>query len=77
MRNELSTWFGKAVEDWQLLDNHMVEYALPNQNTVRHELAKEDLIIRKGLYHCGDYMLNGSINGAMKAGRMAGELVRG
>jgi phytoene dehydrogenase-like protein len=75
VRNELATWFGKSVEDWHLLDNHTVEYALPNQNTVRYDIAKSELKIRKGLYHCGDYLLNGSSNAAMRTGRLAGEAV--
>ncbi|MFK7807833.1 MAG: NAD(P)/FAD-dependent oxidoreductase [Saprospiraceae bacterium] len=75
VRNELSTWFGKAVEDWQLLDNKTVTYALPEQQSVRHTAPKEAFIIREGLYRCGDHLLNGSINAAMRSGRIAGELV--
>ncbi|MFT4664268.1 MAG: phytoene dehydrogenase-like protein [Polaribacter sp.] len=75
VRNELAFWFGKEVEDWQLLDNRTVGYALPEQFSVRHDLNKDDLMIRKGLYHCGDYLTNGSINSAMRLGRLVGEIV--
>jgi len=75
VRNELALWFGKEVDDWQLLDNRTVRYALPNQISVQHDVAKEDLELRKGLYYCGDHLANGSINAAMRLGRMAGEIV--
>ncbi len=75
VRNELAFWFGKEVEDWQLLDNRTVGYALPEQSSVKHDIAKEDLMIRKGLYHSGDYLTNGSINSAMRLGRLVGEVV--
>jgi phytoene dehydrogenase-like protein len=75
VRNELATWFGKSVGDWQLLDNHTIAYALPTQNTVRYDITKSELMIRKGLYHCGDFLLNSSSNAAMRTGRLAGEAV--
>jgi phytoene dehydrogenase-like protein len=75
IRSELKTWFGKAVEDWEHLDTKVIEYALPNQSNVHHEISKQDFKIRKGLYLCGDFQLNGSINAAMKSGREVAELV--
>lgn len=77
VRNELALWFGKSVEDWQLLDNRTLNYALPEQSSVRHDISKSNLKIREGLYMCGDHLVNGSINGAMRVGGMAGEMVAG
>ena len=74
-RKELATWFGKVTEEWQHLHTRTVHYALPNQATIQHDISKNQLKIRDGLYHCGDFLLNGSINAAMRSGRMVGELI--
>ncbi len=75
VRSELATWFGKQTETWQHLHTRTVEYALPDQTSVTHDIEFENLKIRDGLYACGDFQLNGSINAAMLAGRNVGELV--
>lgn len=72
---ELSQWFGKAVYDWQKVEERTITYALPNQNQVVHQLAKQQRLLRKGLYAAGDFQLNGSINAAMKAGEEVADLV--
>lgn len=77
VRKELQTWFGTVTGDWTHLHTRQVKYALPDQTAVRGAVAsKEELQLRKGLYACGDHLLNGSINAAMKSGRLAAELVR-
>lgn len=75
VKKELSQWFGKEVNDWQLLEERTITYALPMQNNVLHNLAKEERQLRKGLYAAGDFQLNGSINAAMKAGEEVADLV--
>jgi len=75
VRKELATWFGNVTDKWQHLHTRKVEYALPNQDSVRHDIFQEKLKIRDGLFVCGDFLLNGSINGAMRSGRMVGEMV--
>ena len=75
VRKELKTWFGNATEKWQHLDSKVIEYALPNQAKVMHDIPKANYNVREGLYSCGDFQLNGSINAAMKSGRVVGELV--
>ena len=75
VRKELKTWFGGVTQDWQHLQTQEIKYALPNQEVVQHELLKDQSKIRKGLYVCGDFLLNGSINAAMRTGRKVGELV--
>lgn len=75
IRKELKTWFGKATQDWEHLNTKVIEYALPNQSNVHHEISKQNYKIRKGLYLCGDFQLNGSINAAMKSGREVAELI--
>ena len=75
VRSELQKWFGKVTRDWAHLHTRVVKYALPNQSSVQHEIAEESLQLREGLYACGDFQLNGSINAAMKIGREVGEWV--
>lgn len=75
VRKELKTWFGGVTQDWQHLQTQEIKYALPNQEVVQHELLEDQLKIRKGLYVCGDFLLNGSINAAMRTGRKVGDLV--
>ena len=76
-RKELKTWFGNAVETWEHLHTRTVHYALPNQATIQHEITQSHLKIRDGLFVCGDFLLNGSINAAMRSGRIVGEIVSG
>jgi len=75
IRKELSTWFGNAPQKWEHLHTREVEYALPDQSKIFNDTISEKSIIRKGLYACGDFQLNGSINAAMKVGRTTGKLV--
>ncbi len=75
IRKELQTWFGSEVQEWKHLHTRLVEYALPQQKSVLHQLPVDQLQIRKGLYKTGDFLLNGSINAAMRAGRQVGEMV--
>jgi len=75
VQKELETWFGKVTQEWEHLDTRTVKYALPNQRGVQHQISPSKLKIRDRLYYCGDFMLNGSINAAMKIGREVGDLV--
>lgn len=71
VKQELSRWFGKQTDTWQPLKTYRITYALPNQNNVRHDIAPGKIKLREGLYAAGDYRLNGSINAAMRSGRLA------
>ncbi len=75
IKNELKTWYGNQVDNWKLIKVYRIPYALPNQDSVRNELSKSELQINPNLYICGDHLLNGSINAAMKSGRLVAELL--
>lgn len=75
VRKELSQWFGKATEEWEHLHTRQIPYALPDQSHVTHTVEPEQLQLRPGLFVAGDHFLNGSINAAMKVGRLAAEAV--
>lgn len=78
VREQLSAWFGHgAVRSWRHMRTYRIPYALPEASRVTlctHERtrAKE---ARRGIYLCGDYLDAPSINGALRAGRLAAETV--
>jgi protoporphyrinogen oxidase len=75
MKAELKQWYGNQVADWKLIKSYRIAYALPNQDTVSNEVTAEQLQINENLYICGDHLMNGSINAAMKSGRIVAELI--
>ncbi len=75
VRKELELWFGKEVQDWQHFHTRKIHYALPDQRKVQNKILGHQLKIRDGLYACGDFLLNGSINASMRTGRQVAELV--
>lgn len=75
VRKELKHWFGNETEAWEHLHTRVVEYALPEQKQVRHEISPSELKVNDKLYVCGDFLLNGSINAAMKTGRLAAQAI--
>ncbi|MFP4092199.1 MAG: FAD-dependent oxidoreductase, partial [Cyclobacteriaceae bacterium] len=75
-KDELSRWFGLQTEAWEHLRTYRVKYALPDQDRVKHKADLKQLKLREGLYAAGDFLLNGSINAAMRSGRMAADVIR-
>ena len=76
VKQELTPYFGSQVQDWHHIKTYKIRYALPVQQHVQHQLADSSIRIRKGVYLCGDHLLNGSINGAMRSGAFAAEVIR-
>jgi len=72
---ELKKWFGESVDQWVHIKTYNIKYALPDQSTVTNDLTPDRAIINEYTYICGDHMLNGSINAAMKSGRQVAELI--
>ena len=71
VRGELRKTWGASVDQWMHLKSYRIPYALPGQQKVINELDAGGFRLRDQLYYCGDHLLNGSINAAMKAGRLA------
>ncbi|WP_262897382.1 NAD(P)/FAD-dependent oxidoreductase [Flavobacterium sp. CG_23.5] len=76
MKEELKQWYGEKVNSWKMLKAYRIEYALPTQESVRNEIAASEIKISDTLYICGDNLLNGSINAALKTGRLAAEAMK-
>ena len=75
VKNELKAWFGKQTDEWEELHTRTVRYALPDQQNVQQSIPEAQYKIREGLYVCGDFQLNGSINASMKTGKAVADLV--
>ncbi|MBC7607481.1 MAG: FAD-dependent oxidoreductase [Burkholderiales bacterium] len=75
MKAELKQWYGNQVKNWKMLKTYRVKYALPNQEKVTNEVFISEIKINENLFICGDHLLNGSINAAMKSGRIVAELI--
>ena len=76
MKKELEQWYGKQVHDWKMIKTYRIDYALPIQDSVKNELSISEIKISDTLFICGDYLLNGSINAAFKAGRLVAEAMK-
>lgn len=76
MKQELKQWYGEKVTSWKMLKAYRIEYALPTQESVRNEIDASEIKISDSLFICGDHLLNGSINAALKTGRLAAEVMK-
>jgi hypothetical protein len=62
IREELEAWFGKSVDGWQLLKIFHIEHAIP-QGFPNNPICIES----PWLYRAGDYVLEATLNGALKS----------
>lgn len=69
---QMREWFGDAVDSWTHLRTYDLPCAVPNQASPV-AAAPGHMKLRDRRYVCGDYRVNGSINGAMESGRRAAE----
>lgn len=72
--NELKLWYPDAV-NWKHLKTYHIDYALPNDDEVRNEADYKAMRLNAKCFVCGDHLMNGSINAAMKSGRQAAEAI--
>lgn len=68
--NELYDWYGTEVNEWKMLKRYRIMYALPDQDSVSFEQSQYTFHLSDGVFAAGDHLLNGSINGALKSGRL-------
>lgn len=73
VREHLQEWFGSAVQGWRHLRTYAIPHALPVQPPEALEEPRRSVRLSPGLYACGDYRDNASINGALESGRRAAE----
>jgi phytoene dehydrogenase-like protein len=65
VRKELLQWYEDS-KDWKLLAIYDIPHALPENKTVRNVMDRK-IYSQDNCFLCGDQMLNGSINGAMRS----------
>lgn len=75
IKSELKTHFDSEVNDWEHIKTYLVKYALPQAKSIKNDLSPSEIKLAEGLYICGDHLMNGSLNAAMKSGRLAAELI--
>jgi phytoene dehydrogenase-like protein len=75
VRDQLERWFGSGVGDWRHLRTYTIAEAQPEDPQLHLADEEPDPVIGEGLYRCGDYCQDVSINGAMISGRRAAEAV--
>ena len=72
--DEMKYWFPQAVH-WKHLKTYHIPYALPDDDQVTDQPDYQVLKLNTECFVCGDYLMNGSINAAMKSGRLAAEAI--
>ena len=72
VRQQMHEWYGSQVTAWKHLRTYRITEALPNQPTGQQPLFHQGKS-RPGLYLCGDFCLQGSLNAAMYSGRSTAE----
>lgn len=76
VRAQLARWFRDDLLAWRLLQVQEVRHALPSQHPA-HLAARPCLDRGDGLFVAGDWVTEGSIDGAMRSGRAAAHAARG
>ncbi|MEZ5384482.1 MAG: NAD(P)/FAD-dependent oxidoreductase [Prosthecobacter sp.] len=76
VRDQMKCWFGEAlVAKWRHLRTYQVRHAQPEARQLKAGSGPLPAVVTPGLYRCGDWCQDVSINGALLSGRRAGEAV--
>lgn len=76
VREQMRGWFGEAVvSKWRHLRTYQIRHAQPEARQLRLGDGPLSAMIEPGLYRCGDWCEDVSINGALVSGRRAGAAV--
>lgn len=73
VRDQMTRWFGGCVSRWRRIRTIQVRHAQPETRQLRLGEGPLPTLIEPGLYRCGDWCEDVSINGALISGRRAGE----
>ena len=75
VRQQLMEWYGPEVGRWEHVHCYTIPFALPTQPVSWLEPFERSVMIREGLYVCGDHRDQASIQGALVSGRRTAEAV--
>lgn len=67
-RPQLRLWFGEQVDAWRPIRVHRIERALPDQRPPWLANPERPVELGDGLFACGDWLDNASIDGALASG---------
>ncbi|MGI8770283.1 MAG: protoporphyrinogen/coproporphyrinogen oxidase [Acidobacteriaceae bacterium] len=73
VRTQLHRWFGAAATRWEILGGYPIAHALPLCPHVEWQRCFPR--VTDGIYVCGDYREQPSIQGALASGRRAAEAI--
>ena len=75
VRTELRGWFGESVAQWEHFKTYSISRALPVEfgDTILQDF--DAAAARKGVQLAGDFLINPSIDAAMRSGREAAERI--
>jgi protoporphyrinogen oxidase len=74
VKEELKFWYPDSLS-WVFLKTYSIPYALPDNRQVMNDILPSSMRLNTSTFICGDHLLNGSINAAMKSGRLAAESI--
>lgn len=77
VRSQLTEWFGAVAGDWKHIKTYDIPHALPNHSVPAFDPTWQPQKLNNGIYVCGDYRSQGSIQGAMVSGRLTADSVIG
>jgi len=77
VREQMTRWFGPGARQWRHLRTYQIRHAQPESRQLALGDTALATVIEPGLYRCGDYVEDVSINGALVSGRKAAEAVLG
>lgn len=75
VREQMCAWFGPAAHHWRHLRTYQIRNAQPESRQLKVGDSVPDPVIAPGLYRCGDYCEDVSINGALLSGDRAARAV--
>jgi protoporphyrinogen oxidase len=76
VRDQMNRWFGEAlVAKWRHLRTYQIRHAQPEARQLKLGASPLSAVMEPGLYRCGDWCQDVSINGALLSGRRAAEAV--
>ncbi len=75
VKAEARRWFGESVGRWSPLRHYAIRHALPSQPVGGLEPPRRPVRSSHGVYLCGDYLDQASIDGALVSGRRTAEAV--
>jgi protoporphyrinogen oxidase len=76
-RPQLRRWFGPQVDAWRPIEVVRIDRALPDQSPPWLDQPQRPVDLGGGLFACGDWLENASIDGALASGARCAKAVLG